>query len=107
MKMKENIKSKYIGFRCPIKLYEEKLKNEKNMSKTITNALQRDYGQNMIEGFIQYSNLFHLLEKHFKNRHTLKIEEFINFINLIVKNPDVIDKTEKRLKEEDKLNELS
>ena len=107
MKMKENIKSKYMGFRCPIKLYEKKLKNKKNMSKTITNALQRNYGQSMIEGFIQYSNLFHLLEKHFKNRHTLKIEEFINFINLIVKNPDVIDKAEKRLKEEDKLNELS
>lgn len=95
--------SKFIAFRCSWDLYNEVLKNQKNMSKYIKNAIKsykgKDFRDNLLNAFMQYSKLFHLIELHFKNNRTvLNVDELINFVQSAITNTKAIDKIEEILK---------
>ena len=94
--------SKFIAFRCPMDLYNELLKNKKNMSKFIKNAIKsykgKDFRDNLLNAFIQYSKLFHLIELNFKNRDTLGVNELISFVQSAITNTKAIDEVERILK---------
>jgi len=95
--------SKFIAFRCSWDLYDELLKDQKNMSEFIKNAIKsykgKDFRDNLLKGFMQYSKLFHLIELHFKNnRNTLSVNELINFVQSAITNTEAIDEVEELLK---------
>lgn len=100
---KSDGKSKFTAFRCPTKLFEELLKNSKNRSEVIVNALKsyksKEFRENLMKAFIQYSKLFHLIELHFRNgRTTLSQNELINFIEASITNINSIDNIEDIIK---------
>jgi hypothetical protein len=95
--------SKYIGFRCPEELYNEMLAKEENISKFIKSTIKsyqsKEFRDNLLNAYIQYSKLFHSIELHFRNnRSSLGINEFINFIQMSITNTEAIDKTEEIIK---------
>ena len=94
--------SKYIAFRCPTDLYNELLKDQKNMSKFIKNAIKsykgKEFRDDLLNAFLQYSKLFHLIELNFKNRDSLGVNELVSYIQSAITNTEVIDKTEEILK---------
>ena len=95
-------KTKFTAFRCPNELYDKLLKDSDNRSKTIVNALEsfksKDYQKNITNAYSQFSKLFHSIELHFKNRSTLGLNEFINYINAYITNAETIDKIEEIIK---------
>ena len=95
-------KSKFTAFRCPTELFDKLLKDSNNRSKIIVNALEsyksKDFQTDLTNAYKQFSKLFHSIELHFKNRSTLGLNEFINFINAYITNTETIDKTEEILK---------
>lgn len=97
-------KSKFVAFRCPKKLFDEILAKEVNMSKFIKGAIKiykgKEFHNNLSIAFSQYSTLFHLIEKHFKNRSTLGVNELVDYIQSTITNTNAIDKTEERFKNE-------
>ena len=94
--------SKFIAFRCPTDLYNELLKDQKNMSKFIKNAIKsykgKEFRDDLLTAFLQYSKLFHLIELNFKNRDTLGINELVSYVQSAITNTEVIDKIEEILK---------
>lgn len=93
--------SKFIAFRCPIDLYNELLKDQKNMSKFIKNAIKsykgKEFRDDLLNAFLQYSKLFHLIELNFKNRDTLSVNELVSFVQSAITDTEVIDKIEATL----------
>ena len=93
--------SKFIAFRCSWDLYEEVLKDKKNMSKFIKNAIKsykgKEFRDDLLNAFLQYSKLFHLIELNFKNRDILGINELVSYVQSAITNTKVIDKIEATL----------
>lgn len=94
--------SKFIAFRCPTDLYNEVLKDKKNMSKFIKNAIKsykgKEFRDNLLNAFMQYSKLFHLIELNFKNRDTLSVNELVSFVQSVITDTKAIDEVEELLK---------
>ena len=93
--------SKYIGFRCPEKLYNEVLEPLKDnmntsMSKFIKSAIKSH--KDLLNGLKQYSKLFHLIEEYFRYRNTLDKNKLIDFIQSSITNTESIDKIERIIK---------
>jgi len=95
--------SEFVAFRCPIDLYEEILKDKKNMSKFIKDAItsykDKDYNEAVLNAFTQYSKLFHFIEQHFLGgRTTLTQNELVTFVKFTITNAKIIDNIEESIK---------
>jgi len=94
--------SKYIAFRCPTKLYEDILEKQKNMSKFIKDAIKsykdKDFRDNIVNGYTQYSKLFHSIEKYItKHKNMPTLEKFVGMTKKHISNRTIINEVEKVL----------
>lgn len=97
-------KSKFVGFRCPTKLFKDILENNENKSKTIVNALEsyqsKELQDNLLNAYTQLNKLFKQISQHFSpefNNINLNLKQLAFLINESITNAEAIDSTNKTL----------
>jgi hypothetical protein len=97
-------KSKFVGFRCPTKLFEDLLRNDENKSKTIVSALEsyqsKELRDKLLNAYIQLNKLFKQIGRHFApefDHSELDINQLAFYINENITNADAIDTVNKTL----------
>jgi len=97
-------KSRFVGFRCPTKLFIELLEFKDNKSKIIVSALEsyqtKEFRDDLLNAYLQLNNLFKQIGRHFApefNNTDLDINQLVFLINEHIKNADAIDSTNKIL----------